>query len=473
MTSLNEPVLINEVIDPVWDITKVPLVDNSTKEREFRTMLDVTGNSMFTTHTPSTNTIQFQIRDNNSYLKMYDSYLKIRLRLVRSDGSALQPGDIVAFSNNVGYSLFQSASLRINTKAIQHVENVDHVTMLRLLTKLSKEELITRGPEFFFYDYPEDNSRNLDPASLPTEEFEFDDVDKVVTRNPGFNKSFTMRHKKSATNQDIVINLPLKYMFSFFDDLPDLLLKRADIDIDLNITSNLNKCIEVVEKEGGYTGGFKPWIRSVHLKVQMLLPTTTIEQRLYEAYNNEFYSKLIYNNTVCEKYTSHTQGTSTIEWRVASLSGKLNSIYFMFKNRADENAEDKVSNVYDNALVKNLYVKVGSRQYPAEQISCNFNQNDYSDAYVRFIESTKRIANRIDEQSIVTWENYPTKYPIFFVDLSCDDGDSANITEEIQLYVELDTPAGGSIQPYSIFAIIEQEKMMLLSMHKEGRIAVS
>lgn len=68
---------------------------------------------------------------------------------------------------------------------------------------------------------------------------------------PYYNRSFTTRYKKSAKNQDIFINLPLKYIFSFFDDLPDLLLKRADIDIDLNITSNRNKCIEEVTKGAG------------------------------------------------------------------------------------------------------------------------------------------------------------------------------------------------------------------------------
>lgn len=58
--SVQEHTIYEEIVNPIWDITKIPLVDKSTRQRELVTIFDQTGNSMFATHTPSSNQVLFQ-----------------------------------------------------------------------------------------------------------------------------------------------------------------------------------------------------------------------------------------------------------------------------------------------------------------------------------------------------------------------------------------------------------------------------
>lgn len=477
MSKIQDNLIVGEVDShPYWDSVLIPASeDTSTIQREFSNVQDTSGNSMFTNVRPATNRVQFDIRKGDSYVLLSESYLRVQLQVKRSNGDSLDPADQVAFSNN-GFCILRSGTIRLNNVTIQNTDHCDYVGMLRMLTNLSKEETSTLGESLFFFDYSGDNERSMDPANNPLSKYitvsdGATPPTYTTVKNPFYNKNLAKRVEITKKG-DIFLTLPLKYIFSFLSS-EDTLLLRNDIDIIFDLQSDTNKTVDVLSKQAGYTGGFVTHIKKMQLKIVTMLPSPWQDTILLESYKNEVSTSLIYLDTTVQKLTSHVNGNSSIQWNVANLAGKLNNIYFIFKKKDEESNESYPSYVFDNALIRNLQVKVDNQQYPMEMIETDFVQKDIESAFMRLHDSTRREKDRIDHQSVVSWSKFTDVYTIFCVDLSCHQKSELSKLSSIDLVCQLGTPEGESIPVYNAFAFVEVERQGLISMNKDKRIAIS
>lgn len=468
--------LYTEVVDPRWDITSPSIVDDSTIKDQYVSRLDTSGGTTFATYIPSTSLITFRLENTNDYYDLSRAYLKVKVALVTGNGNTIGADDIVALSNNIVGSMISHARIVISNHEVESVNHVDVASLINLLNLTSCEEYKSLKDMLFFYSGEEGDERSLAFTSADdncTIKYLFDNNNIVI--NPEYNGNFTARYNRTklvdGVSPTVTINFPLKYIFNFCRDLNKLLYK-SDVDIHFTLTNDWNKCVDVVHDDSN-DGGFRPFIKSMVLRVPAMEPSDAVRAELMALYIAEETFRPIFTRSQLDKYTSHTNGTNRVEWRIGAFSGSLHGIYFVFKKKADENQPNVVHQVFDNAGVSIFSVRVGNTKYPAEDITIDFGNVsgiiDYADAYNEYLRATTKLINRRDEQALVTYSKYATVYPIYYLDLSKHRRTDSSTSEEVTLTVNLDATAA-----YNIYALVEQEQMLLMSLRNtpQQRITV-
>lgn len=469
--------LYTETVDPRWDITSPSIVDDSTIKDQYVNRLDTSGGTTFATYIPSTSLITFRLENTNDYYDLSRAYLKVKVALVTGNGNAIGANDIAALSNNIVGSIISHARIVISNHEVESVNHVDVASLINLLNMTSCEEYKSLKDMLFFYSGEEGDERSLAFNSATdncTIQYILDNGTDII-KNPEYNGNFTARYNRTklvnGVSPTVTINFPLKYIFNFCKDLNKLLYK-SDVDIHFTLTNDWNKCVDVVNDVSN-DGGFRPFIKSMCLRLPAMEPSDAVRAELMAMYIAEETFRPIFTRSQLDKYTSHTSGTNRVEWRIGSFSGSLHGIYFVFKKKADENQPNVVHQVFDNAGVSIFSVRVGNTKYPAEDINIDFGNLsgiiDYADAYNEYLRATKKLINRRDEQALVTYSKYPTVYPIYYLDLSKHRRTDSSTSEEVTLTVNLDSSTA-----YNIYALVEQEQMLLMSLRNtpQQRITV-
>lgn len=469
--------LYTETVDPRWDITSPSIVDDSTIKDQYVNRLDTSGGTTFATYIPSTSLITFRLENTNDYYDLSRAYLKVKVALVTGNGNTIGANDIVALSNNIVGSMISHARIVISNHEVESVNHVDVASLINLLNMTSCEEYKSLKDMLFFYSGEEGDERSLaytDGTDNCTIQY-ITDGNGVIVKNPEYNGNFAARYNRTklvnGVSPTVTINYPLKYIFNFCKDLNKLLYK-SDVDIHFTLTNDWNKCVDVVNDVSN-DGGFRPFIKSMVLRLPAMEPSDAVRAELMAMYIAEETFRPIFTRSQLDKYTSHTSGTNRVEWRIGSFSGSLHGIYFVFKKKADENQPNVVHQVFDNAGVSIFSVRVGNTKYPAEDINIDYGNVsgiiDYADAYNEYLRATRKLINRRDEQALVTYSKYPTVYPIYYLDLSKHRRTDSSTSEEVTLTVNLDSTAA-----YNIYALVEQEQMLLMSLRNtpQQRITV-
>jgi len=474
--------LFDRTIDPRWLLTAPSVVDDSTIQDQYVNRLDTSAGTIFATHIPTTSLVTFQLNDSDDYVDLHRAYLKVQVGLVNGNGGAITADDVAALSNNIVGSMISQARLSIWNKDVENVNHVDVASTIALLSQLSCEEYKSLKDMLFFYSGEEGNDRSL----------VYDDQNNThlnctnkwittTTANPGnspavmnanYNGNFTARYNRTrvvgGVSPTVTINFPLKYIFNFTKDLNKLLYK-SQVNIHLTLTNDWNKCVDVAFDDAGL--GFRPYIKYMSLRTPSMVPSVTVNAALYESYLAEEYVHTLYTRGQLDKYTAHTNGTNRIEWRIGNFSGDVHGIYFVLKRKDHENVPGIVHNVYDNAGVRSFQVRLGNKYYPKESMTIDFGTVsgiiDYADAYNEYLKGTKKLANRRDEQALITYAKYPSVYPVYYLDLSKHEKSDTTSSEEITLVIDLD----GAVA-YNVYALVEQEHMILMQLSRDQKITI-
>ncbi len=120
-------------IDPVfYNIFDPPLVDESTQEYEYFehkeknvVVKDLTKYEIAT-------------RNFESWIHPHNSFLHVKGRILKSDGSNITDTDLVTITNN-GFNLFDRAKYFVEDKEIEDMENVGLATSVMNLVEFSDD----------------------------------------------------------------------------------------------------------------------------------------------------------------------------------------------------------------------------------------------------------------------------------------------------------------------------------------------
>src|SRR6266481_4167377 len=133
-----------QISDPFYGITDPPLVNDSTIEYEYVELKEknVTVKDL----------TRYEIATHNSEMWIHprNSFLHVRGRILKDDGSTMGANDIATLTNN-GFNLFQRAKYFVEDKEIEDIENVGIATSVLNLVEFSDDYARSAAQNMFWY----------------------------------------------------------------------------------------------------------------------------------------------------------------------------------------------------------------------------------------------------------------------------------------------------------------------------------
>lgn len=136
--------MTKQIMNPQWDILEKPYEDSSTKSWEYREIRSPDDASI-----DKVNTIKFYQNDVDNFWLPSKSYLEVRARLLKIDGSVYDEVDKVAFQH--GAAIFSLARYFVNDKEIERVDGSHRVSHLNNLLDFSKNYAETSASDQLFF----------------------------------------------------------------------------------------------------------------------------------------------------------------------------------------------------------------------------------------------------------------------------------------------------------------------------------
>jgi hypothetical protein len=109
--------MTTEIESPYWNIFENPIVNNSAESYEYVEYREIN------VEVKALRKYKIPAKDLNLWIHPRNSYLHLRGKVLKSDGTDLSPNDMVTLSNN-GFNLFSTAKYRIGDKEIESIDYV-------------------------------------------------------------------------------------------------------------------------------------------------------------------------------------------------------------------------------------------------------------------------------------------------------------------------------------------------------------
>jgi hypothetical protein len=114
-----------EVAEEIFDLKSPLIISNNIEKRDY---LEANPTSDSSSALSGSNTISFEINSTQNYLNLFDSFLKIKGKITKSDDTAI--GDKDTVEHICVASLFKSAALYIGGTKVEEISNVGVATSL-------------------------------------------------------------------------------------------------------------------------------------------------------------------------------------------------------------------------------------------------------------------------------------------------------------------------------------------------------
>jgi len=166
---------------PHWDIFSAPVEDDSTTELEYTEYREANINVQ------TLDKYEFYTRDLDQWLLPHKSYILIKGKLVKEDGTSFSESDDIALVNN-GFSVFRRANYFVNDQLLESVDFVPVSTTVLGLTEFSDDYTRSVATQMFWY---RDTGSGTAIRQKYTAVMNADTVS--VSDNPEYNLGFAIR----------------------------------------------------------------------------------------------------------------------------------------------------------------------------------------------------------------------------------------------------------------------------------------
>ena len=425
---------------PHWNIFSAPVEDDSTTELEYTEYREANINVQ------TLDKYEFYTRDLDQWLLPHKSYILIKGKLVKEDGTSFSESDDIALVNN-GFSVFRRANYFVNDQLLESVDFVPVGTAVLGLTEFSDDYTRSVATQMFWY---RDTGSGSAIRQKYTATMNADTVS--VNDNPEYNLGFAIRQALCSGGKTVTMLLPLSHLFGFCKDIHKSFrgLKHT-VKFDKNYNASMIHASSDIKAK--FQINFMSWW------VPILKPILTTLARLESELASGASAKLFWEGV--SVYRSDARNDQHPRWRVASSANKPSHIFVVMQQIDREANSAFNSGIFDHLNLERAQVRINSVQFPKEEFEADFtNENDYQRLYHSFLEAGMKMLDA-DTGSQVNYVDFKTLYPILHFDASHHEDSlyASSTTADIEVRLQLRTPPTST---YYIYCIILSERFLTL-----------
>jgi len=377
--------MTTNIVEDYLKISDSIPIDESVSEYNYHNYEPVVGSNL-----NSNQQIRMIIENQDLFYLPSKSFLTIKGKLVKSDGTKLLDTDVVTLVNNGVMFLFDRIEYQIGDKVIENINHPGQCSLMKGLLSYPKDFENTGLNMCWLLD------RGKGEASLTA------------------NQGFKIRHDKIQIRGDgnFSFVIPLSHIFGFCEDYKKIIY---GVKHSLILTRCGNE--DAIFKSG-----------TIASKVEI----TNITWTMINIIPN--FEQLLSLNKLIESKKSFPIGfmyinidaidvaiSNEFNWRLGPRTASEKPRYIIIGFQTDKNKNiDKYPAVFDHCDVRNIYVELNAIRYPNIDVINNFKIEDYSFTYNLAKQFREKYYGLNDNYNdfMINQNDFKDLYPLFVFDVS-------------------------------------------------------
>ena len=360
--------------------------------------------------------IRLAIETQDIFTHPSESFLIIEGRLLKADGTAYDPANLITLTNNGITNLFKRIRYDLPGQEIENIMNVGQATTMLGLLK-----------------YPDDFSK-----SKGLNQLWYKDTTIVANNeNNGFNVRRTYIFQDVDPVGSFSFKIPLKHIFGFCEDYD-----KVVYGLKHNLTLTRNNDNDAIFKSAAVAGGGGDVVADGQVilsKVSWFMPHVTPADKdkmeLYKIIERKEKIPVGYRIIQCESATI-PHNSAAFSWRLSVKSSPEvpHFIIVGFQTNKSNNQKQNPS-VFDSVNVNNIYVMLNSIRYPTADYNTSFPAQKFSRVYGDTADFRSKFFNMDELVSSpnINPSDYKALYPLFLFDVSKQSEKLKYSTTDIQV----------------------------------------
>ena len=345
-----------------------------------------------------------------------ESFLIIEGRLIKADGTAYDPANLITLTNNGIMHLFKRIRYDLSGQEMENIINVGQATTMLGLLK-----------------YPDDFSKSKGLNQL----WYKDTTIGANNENNGFNVRRTYIFENVNPVGSFSFRIPLKHIFGFCEDYD-----KVVYGLKHNLTLTRNNDNDAIFKSAAVDGGAADVVvngKVILSKVSWFMPHVTPADKdkmeLYKIIERKEKIPVGYRMIQCDSATIPHNSTS-FSWRLSVKSSpEVPRFIIVGFQTAKSNNQKQNPSVFDRVNVNNIYVMLNSMRYPTADYNISFPAQKFSRVYGDTANFRSKFFNMDELVSSpnINPSDYKTLYPLFLFDVSKQSEKLKYSTTDIQV----------------------------------------
>ena len=392
---ITDPILSDDSIDKYEDVEYEPVAG---------TNLNSSGTD-----------IRLAIETQDIFTHPSESFLIIEGRLIKADGTAYDPANLITLTNNGIMHPFKRIRYDLSGQEIENIMNVGQATTMLGLLK-----------------YPDDFSKSKGLNQL----WYKDTTIRAANENSGFNVRRTYIFGADPVGS-FSFKIPLKHIFGFCEDYDkvvyglkhNLTLTRNNDNDAIFKTANTNVDGNDVVADG------KVILSKVSWFMPHVTPADKDKMELYKTIERKEKIPVGYRMI---QYDSATipQNSTSFSWRLSVKSSPEIPRFIIVGFQTNKSGNQKQNpSLFNPVNVSNIYVMLNSVRYPTADYNISFPAQRFSRVYGDTADFRSKFFNMDELVSSpnINPSDYKDLYPLFLFDISKQSKKLKYSTTDIQV----------------------------------------
>lgn len=414
--------------------------------------------------TSSTNNFELQTLDNSAFILMSKAFLEVKGTLSSTTDTYYDcaTGSVAIINHSA--SLFDNAQYYIDGQQIEEVAYVPMVANVRGLMEYSEDFGRSQATAMNWFPDTVDTADVMPFNSSAfqatggiqyTTWYKQDQTGATFLTNIDYNEGFHKRQLASvgqSVAKQSTFFIPLKEIFGFAE-VPKV-SRGVKHSIQLKRSSDA-QCIH-----RGTTLPSKWVFTDIKLWVPLLTPSLGTLARIEKGLASgasipvDFHARNMY------KSTSIASGTTNGTWRVSNISTKPVKVFVFAQEDSRWETQTETPAILDHCNISAIHLRVNGKQVPAQEYEMNYitaGSEDWARAYTEFLASSGKGVFDYDTGSIVSYQDYKDKWPIYAFDLTNVIDPIFTGSADLEVRYRLTSSVGAT---WSLFCLVISEKKL-------------
>ena len=387
--------------------------------------------------------IRITIETQDIFTHPSESYLIVKGRLIKADGTPYDPANLVTLTNNGIMHLFKRIRYDLSGQDIENIMNVGQATTMLGLLKYPDDFSKSKGLNQLWYKDTTNIANNDNIGFSIRRSYIFGDPPNVVIDPVG---TFSFR-------------IPLKHIFGFCEDYDKIVY-----GLKHNLTLTRNNDNDAIYKSGAVDGGGNDTYADGRVLLEKItwfmphvMPADEDKMKLYKIIERKEKIPVGYRMIQCDSAIVTGRDFS---WRLAVKSSPEVPRFIIVGFQTNKIGNQKQNpSIFDNLDVRNIYVMLNSMRYPTADYNIGFGKQKFSRPYGDVADFRSKFFN-MDElisSPNINPSDYRTLYPLFLFDVSKQSEKLKYSTTDIQVKIHF----GGNIPPNTqVYAVIISDRLI-------------
>ena len=337
-------------MNSILRITEPISVDTSIDKYEYFECNPVVGTNL----NNSGGSIRLIIESQNLFTHPSESFLIIEGRLTKANGMNYANADLVSLTNNAMMFLFKDIRYELSGHEIEKIMNLGQATTMLGLLK-----------------YPDDFSR----SKGLNQSWYKDKLREAVVQNTGWNiRRRLIINDTVNPKSSFSFKIPLKHIFGFCEDY-----NKVVYGFNHTLILTRNNDHDAIFRDDGVDAG-KITLSKVSWFMPEVIPADKDKMELYKIIERK--EKIPVGYRMLQSTSSPIPQTNSFNWRLSAKSSlevpRFITVGFQTEGSSDQ---DRNPSIFNNLNVRNVYVMLNNRKYPANNYNLSFPANQFSIAY--------------------------------------------------------------------------------------------